>query len=153
MEGRAPSRPTIRARRSVPLQMKKKRAATKSVYSLADLQNWSEADPPIRLGVLGDPVEHSLSPQMQNAALKHDKIEMQYSRFHIAPNELGPALKRLRELEFIGVNLTLPHKVAAPEFVDWIDDDSKQIGAINVIKFSNDKARGFNTDGRGFARR
>lgn len=132
--------------------MKKKPAATKAVYSLADLQNWSEADPPIRLGVLGDPVEHSLSPQMQNAALKHDKIEMQYARFHIMPNELGPSLTRLGELEFIGVNLTLPHKVAAPDLVDRVDEDAKQIGAINVIKFSNGKAHGFNTDGRGFAR-
>ena len=129
-----------------------RRKKSKDVYALADLQDWSVADPPIRLGVLGDPVEHSLSPQMQNAALKHEKTAIQYARFHIVPNELEHALKILRELEFVGFNLTLPHKVAAPKLVDRVDEDSKQIGAINVIKFDDGKTLGFNTDGRGFAR-
>ncbi len=51
-------------------QTKPRRETRKDVYTLADLQNWREVDPPIRLGVLGDPVAHSLSPQMQNAALE-----------------------------------------------------------------------------------
>src|SRR6266436_2377948 len=111
--------------------MKKKPA--KEVYKLGDLQSWRDTDPPIRLGVFGDPVEHSLSPQMQNAALKHDKIGMQYARIHVLPNELGDALKRIRDLGFVGLNLTLPHKVAAAALVDQVDDDARQIGAINVI--------------------
>jgi shikimate dehydrogenase len=132
--------------------MKRKRASAKEVYTLADLKGWRDVGPPIRLGIFGDPVEHSLSPQMQNAALKHSKIDMQYARFHIAPDELREALDRVRELSFIGLNLTLPHKIAAPEFVDRVDDDAKQIGAINVIKIDKRKSHGFNTDGRGFAR-
>ena len=132
--------------------MKKKRAVTKNVYSLDDLRDWPDIDPPVRLGVFGDPVEQSLSPQMQNAAFKHDHIEMQYARFHILPDQLREALERVRDLKFVGVNLTLPHKVAACELVDWVDDDAKQIGAINVIKIANGKTHGFNTDGRGFAR-
>lgn len=132
--------------------MRKKRGVIKNVYSLEDLQNWKDTDSSIRLGVLGDPVEHSLSPQMQNAALKHAKIAMQYARFHIMPNELDAALKKFRDLEFVGLNLTLPHKVAAPELVNRLDDDAKQIGAVNVIKFDHGKTHGFNTDGRGFAR-
>ena len=132
--------------------MKKKRASAKSVYTLADLQNWHAVDPLIRIGVFGDPVAHSLSPQMQNAALKHCKIDMQYARFHILREELREALNRVRDLQFIGLNLTLPHKVAVPELLDRMDDDSKQIGAANVIKINNGKAHGFNTDGRGFAR-
>ena len=76
--------------------MKRKRAAVKSVYGLADLQHWKEADPPVRLGVFGDPVEHSLSPQIQNAAIKHSKIDMQYAQFHILPDELRRALQRAR---------------------------------------------------------
>ncbi|HAF03261.1 MAG TPA: hypothetical protein DCG89_05625, partial [Spartobacteria bacterium] len=83
-----------------------KRKRVKELYTLADLQNWQEVthdvDPPIRLGVLGDPVEHSLSPQMQNAALKHGKIDMQYARFHILPDELHDALDLLCKLDFIG---------------------------------------------------
>jgi shikimate dehydrogenase len=132
--------------------MKKKRASAKEVYTLADLQSWRDANPPIRVGIFGDPVEHSLSPQMQNAALKHSKIDIQYARFHILPSELREALDRVRELGFVGLNLTLPHKIAAPELLDRTDDDAKQIGAVNVIKIDNGKLYGFNTDGRGFAR-
>lgn len=132
--------------------MKKKRGATKEVYTFADLQNWSDVQPPVRLGVLGDPVEHSLSPQMQNAALTHEKIKMRYARFRISPSELREAFDRMRNLNFVGFNLTLPHKVAAPELVDRIEDDAKQIGAVNVVKIEHGKAKGFNTDGRGFAR-
>lgn len=132
--------------------MKKKRASAKEVYTLADLQSWRDISPPIRVGVFGDPVEHSLSPQMQNAALKHSKIDMQYGRFHIAPAELRDALDLVRDLGFVGLNLTLPHKIAAPELLDRTDDDAKQIGAVNVIKIDNGESYGFNTDGRGFAR-
>jgi shikimate dehydrogenase len=132
--------------------MKKKRASAKEVYTLADLKNWRDFKPPIRLGVVGDPVEHSLSPQMQNAALRECKIDMQYARFRISPNELREAFELIRKLEFLGLNLTIPHKVAALELLDSADDNVKRIGATNVIKIENGKLRGFNTDGRGFAR-
>src|SRR2546423_13452292 len=112
--------------------MKRRRAATKDVYTLADLNNWSEVDPPVRVGVFGDPVEHSLSPQMQNAALKHSKIDMQYARFRISPNELREAFELIGKLKFVGLNLTIPHKVAALESLDLIDDNAKRIGAVNV---------------------
>src|ERR1700686_3616482 len=129
-----------------------KRRSAKEVYTLADLKDWHDADPPIRLGVFGDPVEHSLSPQMQNVALKHCKIDMQYVRFHILPNELREAIDLIRKLKFIGVNLTIPHKIVALELVDAADDNVKRIGAVNVVKVEGGKLRGFNTDGRGFAR-
>ena len=132
--------------------MKKKRASAKSVYTLADLKNWREVDPPIRLGVLGDPVEHSFSPQMQNAALKQSKIDMQYARFHILPDELRAAVDLIRKLEFVGLNLTSPHKIAALDLIDSVEDNVKRIGAVNVIKIEAGKLRGFNTDGRGFSR-
>src|SRR5205814_5983697 len=83
--------------------MKKKRAIAKQVYTLADLKDWHDVDPPIRLGVFGDPVEHSLSPRMQNAALRHCKIDMQYARFQISPDELREAINLIRKLEFVGV--------------------------------------------------
>ena len=130
--------------------MKKKSA--KEVYTLADLRKWEEIGPPIRLGVLGDPVAHSLSPQMQNAALKSCKIDMQYARFQISPDELQSALDLIRQLNFVGVNLTTPHKIAASTLMDEIDDNARRIGAINTVKVDNAKLRGYNTDGRGFAR-
>jgi shikimate dehydrogenase len=128
----------------------------KEIYTLADLKDWKKAtrnvDPPIRLGVFGDPVAHSLSPQMQNAALSACKIEMQYARFHILPNELEEALRVIGELEFVGVNLTVPHKIPAATFLQELDESAQRIGAVNGVAISEHKMRGFNTDGRGFSR-
>jgi len=125
-------------------------------YTLADLENWQEAtrdlNPTIRLGVFGDPVAHSLSPQLQNAALKHCKIDMQYARFHIRANELRSALHFLRELDFIGVNLTVPHKIAAFEQIDEADETATRAGAVNTIRLRDKKLIGSNTDGEGFLR-
>jgi shikimate dehydrogenase len=132
--------------------MKKKRAVAKQVYSFSDLQRWSESDRSIQLGVFGDPVAHSLSPEMQNAALKHCKIQTEYARFHILPNEFAEALDLVRKLDFIGLNLTLPHKTAAPSLMSRLDEDAKRINSVNVIKINNGKTHGFNTDGRGFSR-
>ena len=132
--------------------MKKKYVVAKDIYTLADLQTWHDVDPPIRLGVFGDPVEHSLSPQMQNAALKHCKIDMQYARFHILPDELRQAVGLIHKLEFVGINLTIPHKISVLELLEAAEDNVKRIGAVNVVKVEGGKLRGFNTDGRGFAR-
>jgi len=133
-----------------------KRKRTTERYTLADLENWREAtrdlNPPIRLGVFGDPVAHSLSPQMQNAALKHCKIDMQYARFHIRASELRSALHFLRELDFIGVNLTVPHKIAAFGQIDDADETATHTGAVNTIRIRDKKLIGSNTDGEGFLR-
>jgi shikimate dehydrogenase len=134
--------------------MKKKRTTER--YTLADLDSWREATrkvkPPIRLGVFGDPVAHSLSPQMQNAALRVCKIDMQYARFHVRANELRSALHVLTELDFIGVNLTAPHKIAALALVDEIDERAARAGAVNTIRVRDKKLIASNTDGEGFLR-
>ncbi len=134
--------------------MKKKRAS--GIYTFVDLQNWHEVAravaPPIRLGVFGDPVAHSLSPKIQNAALAHAKIDIQYAAFQIAPNELAGALKLARELDFVGLNLTAPHKIAAVDHVDDVDPAAQKIGAINVVATRGEKLIGFNTDGAAFSR-
>jgi len=125
-------------------------------YTLADLEKWREVtddvDPPIRLGVLGDPVAHSLSPQMQSAALRASKIDMQYARFHIRANELRPALRFLRELDFVGVNLTVPHKIAAFAQIDEADKFASHAEAVNTIRLRDRKLIASNTDGEGFLR-
>src|SRR6266403_4810795 len=93
-----------------------------TVFDLEDLRDWEETarriSPPIRLGVLGDPVTHSLSPAMQNAAFKECGLQLQYAAFQIAPNELETALSLLRVLDFVGLNLTVPHQIAALALVD-----------------------------------
>ena len=134
--------------------MKKKQTTER--YTLADLENWRTAagdvDPPIRLAVFGDPVAHSLSPQMQNAALRACKIDMQYARFHIRANELRSALRFLRNLNFIGINLTVPHKIAAFTQIDEADESATRPGAVNTIRVRDKKLTGSNTDGEGFLR-
>lgn len=126
----------------------------KEVYDLADLRKGSvkKSRPPIRLGVLGHPVAHSLSPQMQNAALEKSGLEMRYARFEIVPGELQSALESLPRLDFIGVNLTVPHKIAALAFVNEADETARKIGAVNTVKVEREKLLGFNTDGKGFSR-
>ena len=130
--------------------------STTERYTLADLEKWEEAaydiDPSIRLAVFGDPVAHSLSPQMQNAALRASKIDMQYARFHIRANELRSALRFLRDIDFIGINLTVPHKIAALTQIDEADESASRAGAVNTIRVRDKKLIGSNTDGEGFLR-
>ena len=125
-------------------------------YTLADLEKWDDVtrdiDPPIRLGVFGDPVAHSLSPDMQNAALCACEIDAQYARFHIRPNELKSALRFLRNLDFAGVNLTVPHKIAGFGQIDEADEFASRAGSVNTIRLRDKKLVGSNTDGEGFLR-
>src|SRR5438477_1915663 len=129
---------------------------TTDSYALADLANWSafakDVDPPVQLGVFGDPVAYSLSPQMQNAALHACGIDMQYARFHIRVNELRSALLFLRKLGFVGINLTVPHKIAAFTQIDEADESATRAGAVNTIRVRDGKLIGSNTDGEGFLR-
>ncbi|CAN5399346.1 shikimate dehydrogenase [soil metagenome] len=128
----------------------------KEVYQLCDLRNWNEVSAglqrPVRLGVVGAPVAHSLSPALQNAALEKCGIEFSYARFQIAPNELEEARGLFRDLDFLGLNLTVPHKVAAVSLVDEVEEAARKIGAINTIVFRDNKSLGYNTDGPGFVR-
>jgi shikimate dehydrogenase len=125
-------------------------------YTLADLEKWDkiarDIDPPVRLGVFGDPVAHSLSPEMQNAALRSCKVDAQYARFHIRANELRSALRFLRNLDFAGVNLTVPHKIAGYAQIDEADESARRAGAVNTICLRDKRLVGSNTDGDGFLR-
>ena len=102
-----------------------------------------------RLAVLGDPVEHSLSPGMQNAALAARQLPYRYDRLLVPPAKLETAFSCLRKLEFIGWNLTLPHKIAGYHLVDRLDPEAEALGAINTVVNQDGTLIGFNTDGRG----
>jgi shikimate dehydrogenase len=132
------------------------KAQTTQRYTLGDLEKWRDIardiDPPIHLGVFGDPVAHSLSPEMQNAALCACEINAQYARFHIRPDELRSALRFLRNLDFVGVNLTVPHKIAGFGQIDEADEFASRVGAVNTIRVRDKKLVGSNTDGEGFLR-
>jgi shikimate dehydrogenase len=131
-----------------------KKQASPEIFGIADLRSWSEsaAKQPVRFGVVGDPVEHSLSPLIQNAALRECGIKMSYAAFKIQSSELEEAISLFRANGFLGFNVTLPHKAAAAEFMDELDGDAPAIGAINTVTVRNQKTIGSNTDGIGFAR-
>src|SRR5258705_12890437 len=99
--------------------------AMRDVYTLADLQAWgaitADEPVPVRLAVLGDPVAHSASPQMHNAALAECGIAARYCRLHIRPEEFADALRMLAGKGFIGANCTIPPKVSALNRVDRVD--------------------------------
>ncbi|MDP9291635.1 MAG: shikimate dehydrogenase [Verrucomicrobiota bacterium] len=131
-------------------------APMNAVYSFAELQNWPAATmgetPAIRLGVFGDPVAHSKSPAMHNAALQACGIDARYCRLHIRAGELEAALRLLPEQDFIGANITIPHKAAALAAVDEADDYSRQSRAVNTVVVRDKTLVGFNTDGPGLVR-
>jgi shikimate dehydrogenase len=102
-----------------------------------------------RLAVLGDPVEHSLSPVMHNAALEARGLSYRYDRLLVSPAQLETAFRSLRELGFIGWNLTIPHKIAGYRLVDRLDSEAESLGAINTVVNQDGNLIGFNTDGRG----
>src|SRR3954471_17950089 len=129
---------------------------SKEVYDLPDLQSWSTAtaglNPPLRLAVLGDPVAHSASPPMHNAALEKCGIAARYTRLHIHPEELREALRLLPKAGFLGVNLTIPHKEAAMRGLHRIDAHARRIGVVNTVMVEGEELVGFNTDGPGLVR-
>jgi len=89
---------------------------------------------------------------MQNAALRAFEIKMQYARFHIRANELRSALNFLRELDFVGINLTVPHKIEGLRQIDVADELARSCGAVNTVRIQDNKLVGSNTDAEGFSR-
>ncbi len=129
---------------------------TKAVYDIEDLRRWNETtaglEPPVRLGVFGDPVAHSRSPQMMGAALVALGISARYVRLHVGPADFPEALRMLPSLGFIGVNITIPHKQAALGLVDSADDHARAMGAVNTVLVDGGALRGSSTDGPGLVR-
>ena len=131
-------------------------AETKDVYTVNDLASWAvvtrELSPAPRLAVFGDPVQHSLSPQLHNPALEISGIDCQYVRIQVAENEFGKALEAIKDLGFHGTNCTIPHKFAALQACDHTDDLATKLGAVNTIAFEDGQSFGSNSDGPGFLR-
>jgi shikimate dehydrogenase len=103
----------------------------------------------LRLVVIGDPIAHSLSPQMQNAGLEFLRVPYRYGRLRVRPEDLGEAFQILREKGFIGWNLTLPHKLSALELIDGLDPLAERLRAVNTVVNRSGRLLGFNTDGTG----
>jgi shikimate dehydrogenase len=106
-------------------------------------------DPALRLLVIGDPIDHSLSPPMHNEALEFLHLPYLYGRLRVSPQHLAEAFQILRQQDFIGWNLTLPHKLAAVELVDGLDPIATRLRAVNTVVNLSGRLFGFNTDGKG----
>jgi len=102
------------------------------------------------IGLFGYPVTHSLSPLFMNYALERLKINCRYVAFNIPEGNLQNALQAARVLSFRGLNLTIPHKIAAIAAVDTADPRAEQIGAVNCIVNEGGILSGYNTDYLGF---
>ena len=98
------------------------------------------------VALLGDPVEHSLSPAMHNAAFCKMGLNMVYLACRVRREELKSALAGLRSLGALGCNITVPHKQAVLDLLDEVADEAKAIGAVNTVIFKGRKAFGYNTD-------
>ncbi len=85
--------------------------------------------------VLGFPVKHSASPAMQNAGIAELGLNWRYLAFEVRPEELRPALIGAQTMQFIGLNLTVPHKLLALDMVDTLDESAKLWSAVNTIQF------------------
>ncbi len=104
-------------------------------------------------GIFGDPVEHSLSPAMHNAAFDSMGLNMAYVPFHVGAGTLKVlkgAVAGIRALNIFGVNVTIPHKQKVIKYLDAVDPSALAIGAVNTIVNKDGALHGYNTDGSGY---
>lgn len=126
---------------------------TERTYTLADLETEDFGGTP--LAVLGYPVKHSVSPAMHNAAIAKLKRQNSrfndwaYYRFEVKPEDLHQALPLFHQKSFLGLNLTVPHKVLAMDTIKGVSPDGERMGAVNTLVWNELGYDGFNTDGYG----
>lgn len=103
--------------------------------------------PPSTIGIIGDPVVHSRSPLMHNAAFAHLGLAITYERWRTPATELAQRIATLREPHILGANVTLPHKTAVCPLLDALEAEAARIGAVNTIyKREDGTLVGANTD-------
>ncbi|MGD0072051.1 MAG: shikimate dehydrogenase [Candidatus Bathyarchaeia archaeon] len=100
-------------------------------------------------GVIGDPIEHTLSPIMHNAAFKALKLDFAFLAFKVKAADVEKAVSGMRALGIHGLNVTMPHKSAVINYLDEVDQAAKAIGSVNTILNKDGRLFGFNTDGVG----
>ncbi|UOY89898.1 shikimate dehydrogenase [Bacillus glycinifermentans] len=101
-------------------------------------------------GLIGNPVAHSMSPDIHNAALKDLSLDGYYHAFRVETDDLEDAVKGMRALGIQGFNVTVPHKVEIMKYLDRIDESAKVLGAVNTVRREKEQLVGYNTDGEGF---
>lgn len=104
------------------------------------------------VGVIGDPIEHSRSPQMHNAAFAKAGLDYVYVPFHVRSDALAQSIAGFKALNVVGINVTLPHKQAVIPYLTSISREAELIGAVNTLTFLEDGIHGDNTDAPGVLR-
>ena len=105
-----------------------------------------------RLGIIGYPIGHSISPIFQQAGLDHLGIDATYEKWEVTPEDVGDFVAGLRAPGTLGINITVPHKQAVIPFLDEVDEWATAAGAVNTIVNHDGHLTGHNTDGPGFLR-
>ena len=103
-----------------------------------------------RLGIIGYPIGHSISPIFQQAGLDHLGIDATYEKWEVTPEGVGDFVNGLRAPGSLGINITVPHKQAVIPFLDEVDEWATAAGAVNTIVNHDGRLSGHNTDGPGF---
>lgn len=98
--------------------------------------------------VIGDPVEHSISPFLHNSIAEETGLNYGNVAFRVDKTQLESAVRGAKAFGLLGLAVTIPHKVEIMKYLDGIDDSAKSVGAVNVVKIEDGKALGFNTDGK-----
>jgi shikimate dehydrogenase len=100
--------------------------------------------------VIGDPIDHTLSPNIHNAAFKKLEMDATYIAYKIAKGELAEGIESLKKIKISGFNVTIPHKVEITRYLDKMDQNCSVIGASNTVAYENGELKGYNTDLEGF---
>jgi shikimate dehydrogenase len=103
-----------------------------------------------KLGIMGFPIGHSISPLFQQAALDYYGLNATYQAWEVEPAGVAEFVRGLRSPEVLGVNVTVPHKEAVIPHLDEVDDWATSAGAVNTIVNRGGRLTGHNTDGTGF---
>ena len=101
------------------------------------------------VGIIGDPVAHSLSPRMHTAAFEAAGLDWRYVAFRVPPARLEDAVRGIRALGLAGVNVTIPHKETVIPFLDGVEPTARVAGAVNTIRLEDGVLFGYNTDAPG----
>lgn len=109
-----------------------------------------EATIPTRVGIIGYPVGHSLSPRMHRAAFAALELNWDYSLLPVAPDEIHEAIEMIRREGWRGINVTVPHKQVVIPLLDGVTSHAEIIGAVNTIVSQQGRLVGYNTDWIGF---
>jgi shikimate dehydrogenase len=103
-------------------------------------------------GIIGDPVTHSMSPLIHNIAFRALGLNCIYVPFQVTEIELVHAIEGMRAMNILGLNVTMPHKLAVIPLLDCLDPLAEKIGAVNTVANNSGVLTGYNTDAAGFIR-